>query len=60
MGYATTTMKQAVDELDNLVWQDTPQGKVPQLKKEEYGAMTICIGNLAGRDSLRERMNMET
>lgn len=39
MGYATT-MKQAVDESDNLVWQDTPQGKVPQMKKVEYGAVT--------------------
>lgn len=24
------------DESDNLVWQDTPQGKVPQMKKVEY------------------------
>ena len=39
MGYATT-MKQAVDESDNLVWQNTPQGKVPQMKKVEYGAVT--------------------
>ncbi len=34
------TMQQAVDESDNLVWQDTPQGKVPQMKKVEYGAVT--------------------
>lgn len=44
MGYKTE-MKQAVDEntngigIDNLVWQDTPQGKVPQMKKVEYGAV---------------------
>jgi len=38
MGYATT-MKQAIDESDNLVWQDTPKGKVPQMKKVEYGAV---------------------
>lgn len=38
MGYATT-MKQAVDDADNLVWQETPKGKVPQMKKVEFGAV---------------------
>ena len=39
MGYSTK-MEQAVDEADNLVWQESKDGtKVPQLKKSEYGAV---------------------
>lgn len=38
MGYETK-MKQAVDETDSLVWQETEKGLVPQMKKVEYGAV---------------------
>ena len=38
MGYKTT-MKQAVDEYDELVWQETPSGKKPQMVRNAYGAV---------------------
>lgn len=38
MGYETT-MKQAVDEYDELVWQETPDGKKPQMVRTAYGAV---------------------
>lgn len=38
MGYKTT-MKQAVDEYEELVWQETPVGKKPQMVRNAYGAV---------------------
>jgi len=38
MGYKTT-MKQAVDEGDELVWQETSEGKKPQMVRNVYGAV---------------------
>ena len=38
MGYKTT-MKQAVDEYDELVWQETSGGKKPQMVRNAYGAV---------------------
>lgn len=36
MGYKTT-MEQARDASDELVWQDTPEGKKPQMVRTAYG-----------------------
>ena len=38
MGYKTT-MEQARDASDELVWQDTPEGKKPQMVRTAYGAV---------------------
>lgn len=38
MGYKTT-MQQAVDVSDELVWQDTPEGKKPQMVRTSFGAV---------------------
>ncbi len=38
MGYKTT-MEQARDALDELVWQDTPEGRKPQMVRTAYGAV---------------------
>lgn len=38
MGYKTT-MQQAVDISDELVWQDTPEGKKPQMVRTSFGAV---------------------
>ena len=38
MGYKTT-MKQAVDKNDELVWQDTPDGKKPQMVRDAFGVI---------------------
>lgn len=38
MGYKTT-MKQAVDKNDELVWQDTPEGKKPQMVRDTFGVI---------------------
>ena len=38
MGYKTT-MKQAVDEYDEPVWQETPEGKTPQMVRNAYGVV---------------------
>lgn len=38
MGYKTT-MEQARDSSDELVWQDTPEGKKPQMVRTAYGAV---------------------
>ena len=37
MGYKTT-MEQARDASDELVWRDTPEGKKPQMVRTAYGA----------------------
>lgn len=34
-----TTMEQARDASDELVWQDTPEGKKPQMVRTAYGAV---------------------
>ena len=38
MGYKTT-MKHAVDKNNELVWQDTPEGKKPQMVRDAFGAI---------------------
>ena len=38
MGYKTT-MEQVRDSSDELVWQDTPEGKKPQMVRTAYGAV---------------------
>lgn len=38
MGYRTT-MEQARDASDELVWRDTPEGKKPQMVRTAYGAV---------------------
>ena len=38
MGYKTT-MKQAIDKNDELVWQDTLEGKKPQMVRDAFGAI---------------------
>lgn len=38
MGYKTT-MEQARDASDELVWQDTPEGRKPQMVRTAYGAV---------------------
>lgn len=38
MGYKTT-MEQTRDDSDELVWQDTPEGKKPQMVRTAYGAV---------------------
>lgn len=38
MGYKTT-MEQARDASDELVWQDTPEGKKTQMVRTDYGAV---------------------
>ncbi len=38
MGYKTT-MKHAVDKNNELVWQNTPEGKKPQMVRDAFGAI---------------------
>lgn len=38
MGYKTT-MKHAVDKNDELVWQNTPNGKKPQMVRDAFGVI---------------------
>ena len=38
MGYKTT-MKHAVDKNDELVWQNTPEGKKPQMVRDAFGVI---------------------
>lgn len=38
MGYKTT-MQQAVDLSEDFVWQDTPEGRKPQMVRNAYGAV---------------------
>ena len=38
MGYKTT-MKHAVDKKDELVWQNTPDGKKPQMVRDAFGVI---------------------
>ena len=38
MGYKTT-MKHAVDKNDELVWQNTPDGKKPQMVRDAFGVI---------------------